>query len=446
MSVLIRGVLHMKKIVIVIFSVFWLTGCSLLSGSPEQLTLEGDVEHTVISATSTVSGQIVEMTKDLGETVKKGETIAIINSESQKFTMEQLEAVVNMKKAALEKLEKGTRPEQIQQAKAAVRAAKAKLAEMEAGTRPEQLEQAKQQVKAAKAQLDLIQSGTRAEQIEQAKNATAIAKEAYDIQRIASEQVNTTYQNTLQLFQNGYVSQKELDDAKAQQDTANKQLTTLKLQLDNAKQQLNLLQNGATVYEKTIAESQYDAALAQLKLLQNGATDQAMELVRAEVEQATAQLQLLQNGATQQELTIARSDVNAAVAQWKQAKSKLDEYSIKALEEGIIISKSFELGDVVNVGSHIADIAVNDIHIVIYVPNEYIHTIRYNQKVTVQTPVGKKTGKVSYIALEDEYMIKDKQTGEEDKPIATKVKVTVKDREGVLKPSMSVKVIVPIGA
>ena len=137
----------MKKLFMcILFVLFIATGCSSNSNI---LTLKGDIQNNIISATTTISGKIVEMKKHQGEVVKKGDIIAIIDNTNQKYVVEQMQAVVNMKKAKLEELQLGTRPQQIEQAEA--------------------------QVRAAKAQLDLLTSGNRNEQIEQAKNEVSIA-------------------------------------------------------------------------------------------------------------------------------------------------------------------------------------------------------------------------------------------------------------------------------
>lgn len=434
----------MKKGIMLSFALLLLTGCSYFSGETNELRVEGDVEHTIVATASTTTGQIIEMRKGLGEMVKKGDIIAVIDYENQQFSIKQLEAAVQIKEAALEKLSKGARTEQIEQAKATVKVAEAKLAEIKAGTRPEQIEQAMAQVKVAKAQLDLVQSGARTEQIEQAKNSVLIAKEAYQTQHISYEQIHKTYENTRQLFESGLTPQKELDVAKTQLDLANTQLTALQLQVDNAIQQLNLLENRTVAEEITIAQANYEAAQAQLALLKKGATSQAIAAGAAEVEKAKAQLALVTNSTVEQDILIAQAEVESTKAQLEGAQNQLQRHFIKALTDGRIISKSVELGNVVTAGSHVADIASSEPTIVIYVPTELIHTISYDQKLTVHTPTGETTGSVSYIALEDEYMPKDKQTGDEKKPIATKVKITLQEQTQALNPSTPVEVSIPL--
>ncbi|WP_027624291.1 HlyD family secretion protein [Clostridium lundense] len=381
----------MKKIFMCILSIaFIATGCSAKSNN---LTLKGDIENNIISANSTVSGKIVKMNKQQGEAVKKGEIIAIIDNTNQKYTVDQLEAVIKMKKAKLEELKLGTRPEQIQQAEALVRA--------------------------SKAQLDLLTSGNRTEQIEQARNSVSIAQEALNTVKLTYDHLNTQYNNTLKLYNIGAVSKSELDEAKYKLDTTANQRSSAQYQLENARQQLLLLQNGATVQSIASAKANYDAANAQLSLLKSGATKQAIEAAQADLDQSIAQL--------------------------NQAKNTLNNCNIIALNDGIIISKNFQLGDIVNVGSNIADIAIsNDLYVLCYIPDEYLDKIYYNQPLTVETSIGSQTGKVNYIALKHEYTPKDKQSTSDSKHMATKIKVAIKDTKGILKSGMSANVKIPL--
>lgn len=376
-----------------------MAGCSakvsnlITKGDSDHLVLEGDIQNNIISATSTVAGKIIEMNKQQGEPVKKGDVIAVIDHTNQKYAVDQLQAVVDMKRAKLE--------------------------ELKAGTRPQQIEQAQAQVRAAKAQLDLLHSGSRDEQIEQAKNNVAIAEEALKSAQITFNHVNDQYNKTLKLYQEGALPKSDMDNAKYTLDTSAKQLSTLEYQLKNAKEQLSLVQKGPTEQEINAARANYDAASAQLKLLQSGATEQTINAAQADLDQAIAQL--------------------------NQAKNTLNNSKITALADGIIISKNFELGDVVNIGSNIADIAVaNDVYVLAYIPNEYLDKIYYNQPLKVTTSTGKQTGKVSYIALEHEYTPKDKQSTSDGKRITTKIKVAIDDDGGKLKSGMKTEIEIPL--
>lgn len=371
----------MKRILACFMFIALVVTASGCSSNSSELTLSGDVQNNIISSNSTVQGKIVEMKKQQGEIVKKGEVIAIIDSTNQKYSVDQLQAVVNMKKAKLE--------------------------ELQAGTRTQQLDQSKAQVRAAKAQLDLLKAGSSAQQISQAKNNVSIATEAMEAAQISYDYLTTIYNNTLTA------------EAKYKLDTAGTQLSTTKYQLSNANQQLTLLQNGSSSQAVSAAQANYDAANAQLSLLQSGSTKQSIATAQADLDQAAAQL--------------------------SQAQNVLSNFNITALADGIIISKNFELGDIVSPGSNIADIAVaNDLYVVCYVPVKYLDKVYYNQPLTVTTSTGTQTGNVNYIALKTEYTPKDELSTTGKGNTTTKIKVSIKDEKGLLKSGMTAKVILPL--
>jgi HlyD family secretion protein len=377
----------MCSLLIIIFTT---TGCSSNSNI---ITLKGNIQNKIISATTTVSGKIIEVKKHQGEAVKKGDIIAVIDNTSQKYTVDQMQAVANAKKA--------------------------KLDELQAGNRPQQIEQAEAQTRAAKAQLDLLTSGNRSEQIEQAKNEVSIAEDSVNSAQTTYDYVNDQYNNTNQLYQSEAVTKSTLDDVKYKLDTSADQLSSAKSKLESAKQQLQLLQEGSTSEAIDSAKANYDAANAQLDLLKSGATKQTIDAAQADLDQATAQL--------------------------NQAQNTLSNYNIVALDDGIIISKNFELGDVVNIGSDIADIAISsELYVLCYIPDEYLDKVSYNQLLTVTTPTGTQTGNINYIALKHEYTPKDKQSTSDSKHIATKINVAINDEDGKLKSGMTANVEIPI--
>ncbi|CAB1255126.1 HlyD family secretion protein [Clostridium sp. MT-14] len=379
----------MKRIYIcILFAAFILTGC----GSKSSITLKGDIADNTVSVSSTVGGKVIKMNKNQGEKVKKGDLIALIDNSSQKYQVAQLQAVVDMKKA--------------------------KLSSLNAGTRTEQIEQAKAQVKAAGAQLDLLKSGNRQEQINQSQNNVSIAQQDLNIAQTQYDNSKSDYEKYLILNKSGAISQKELEDVKLKMDTSSYTLLSAKSKLDNARQQLNLMQEGSTSQAIETASANYEAANAQLKLLENGPTDD--------------------------EIKASQEDLNQSIAQLSQAKNELNKYNITALSDGIIISKNFELGDIVTAGSNIADIAVtDDLYVICYLPDKYLDKIHYNQYVNVKTSLGIQKGKINYIDLKKGYTPKDKQSTSDKDHITTKIKIAIKDKTGILKSGMTAEVEIP---
>lgn len=366
------------------------TGCSQNSAT---LTLKGDIQNNIISSISTVSGKIVDMNKNLGETVKKGDLIAVIDDKNQTFVVEQLQAAVDFKTARLEEIEVGSRPLQIKQLEA--------------------------QARVAKSQWDLISAGSRTEQKKQASLNVSIAKEGVNSAQISFDYASSQYENALTGYGLGTITKAELDAAKYKKDLAFRQLATAKFQRDSAISQLALVEKGSTPQSISAAKANYEAIKAQLELAKVGATSQA--------------------------IVIAEADLNIAKAQLEQGKNLLESYKITSLADGVIISKNYQLGDVVVASSNIVDIAIdNDLYVIAYIPDKYLGKIQYGQKLKVNTPVGAIEGNVIYIDLNNEYTPKDKQSTNDSQHKATKIKVKITSTKGNLKSGMTADIEVPL--
>lgn len=395
----------MKRIYFCILIIALLTSGCRFQG--KILTLKGDIENNIISANSTVAGKIMKMNVQQGSHVKKGDIIAVIDNVNQKYAVDQVQATVNMKKAHLDELKAGARPQEIAQAEAQVQASKA-------------------QVRASESQVDLLVGGNRPEQIEQAKNAVSIAQEALNSAKTTYNQVESDYNKALSLYQSGAISQNDLDKAKALLDLNTNQVNAAQKQLETSQQQYQLMQNGATSQSIDAARANYDAA-------------------KSYYDAAVSQVDLLKSGSTIQSITFAQADLDQSTALLNQAQNTLNDYNIVALADGIIISKNVELGDIVTASSNIADIAIdNDIYLLCYIPDQYLDKVYYDQQLTVKTSLGEQTGKVNYIALTHEYTPKDKQSTTDDKHIATKIKIKISDDSNRLKSGMKATVQVPL--
>ncbi|MFA9424378.1 MAG: HlyD family secretion protein [Sedimentibacter sp.] len=367
----------MKKLLVVLTTVLILSGCST---NPESLTLKGDIQNIIISSVSEVPGKIIQMNKQQGELVKKGEIIATIDNTNQKYLVDQLQAVVDMKKAKLE--------------------------ELEAGTRPEQIEQASSQVEALKAQLDLLTAET-----DSGSSSVAIAQDMLDTAQTNYDYIKSQYDVALNSYNDGIIAKSNFDLATFNLDTAGNQLEISTRQLQSAK----------------------------IK------SDQGLKAAKANYDAAIAGLNLLQSGATEGSINIALADLNQSIAQLNQAQNTLSKFDITALADGIVISKNFEIGDVVIAGGNIADVAIsNDIYVLCYIPDQYLDKIYYNQELSVTTSQGTQTGRVSYISLTLEYTPKDKQSTSDSNHTASKVKIAINDSEGILKSGMTAEVLIPL--
>lgn len=201
----------MKKICLMIalaMLVGMVVGCS-----PSPLELQGIVETDLYSHYCEVSGKIISFPVQLGQEVKKGDIIAIIDDSNEKYLLEQLQAGLVKKQATLADLE----------------------------------------------------TAVDALEIKQGQNNLQLAEQAYESARLNLEQAQQKYGNLQALFKAGAVSQSSRDDAKYQLDQARIALSSAALQVDNARQKLAMLEKGPDQEKIAAARADIEQTQSQIR-------------------------------------------------------------------------------------------------------------------------------------------------------------------------------------
>jgi membrane fusion protein YbhG len=188
------------------------------------IRVSGNIEVTDAELSFKIPGRVEARLVDEGETVKRGQLVARLDSTELAQEVDLGKAGVEAAQAALDELLAGSRPEEITQARAAADQAKAHLAELLAGSRPQEIasaeaanrsaaadarrleedfqrysglykkqlvstqqyeaartaaEMAQARAREAKEHLDLVKEGPRKEDIEQTRAAFAQAEDRY---------------------------------------------------------------------------------------------------------------------------------------------------------------------------------------------------------------------------------------------------------------------------
>ena len=152
------------------------------------LTLYGNVDVRQVDLAFNASGRLQELRKEEGDAVKSGETVAIMESDTYRDAVDLAHARLAAQRAVVDRLEAGSRPEEIARDRAQVEANKAAVVDAElllkrrtellaGGNVSRQLyDEAKNAYDSARARLDISQQaarlteiGPRREDIEQAK-------------------------------------------------------------------------------------------------------------------------------------------------------------------------------------------------------------------------------------------------------------------------------------
>ena len=190
-----------------------LGGCS---SSQTSKVLEGVVETTILSQYSEVSGKITKLPIELGQQVKAGDVIAIIDDSNEQYALEQLKTTLAKKQAVL---------------------------------------------------AELNSAYIHPEEIKQGQNNVILAQKAVERALILNDKSKKDYETTRSLYEGGGVAQSALDNAKYQLDLTALDIVTTQTQLDNANQKLALLNQGIDNKDK-IASAQADIAQTESQIRQ----------------------------------------------------------------------------------------------------------------------------------------------------------------------------------
>lgn len=401
-------------------------GCS----KSNQLVLSGTIEATEIDVNSEVNGKVIKVLKDEGSIVNVDDVVAEIDPGAAEIQVKSAEAALKAGEAKFDELKVGSRAESILQAQAAVKQAKAKLDELKAGTRPEQLKQAEASVNQAKAKLDELKKGNRSEQIAQAESQYEQAKRTVSKAQIDYDDKVSLLSKKKEMLSAGAVSQRDVDSAQAQVDTAYQELQRAQDDEKRALSNWDLLKNGSTEETIKAAQASYDQAVAYWELLKKGNTSQSIEAAEGAYDQTVAQWELVKNGSTAQSILAAEANVEQLQAALDAAKLQLSKHQIKSPIQGTLLYKTVDPGQVVSSGTNIATIqTTGDYWIKVYVPQKYNGRVALNQKVKVKTsaiPNETIEGTVIFKSPKAEFTPKNIETTEskeENTVVCIKVKI-----------------------
>lgn len=389
-----------------------------LSANKSASTPTAYIESDVINSSFKMSGRIDEMLVNEGDTVKKGQVIARLESQELNDKIKQAEAAVQAAKANVSKAQAG-----VSQAEAGVNAAQAKKSQgttavgVTSQTSASQIEQAQAASAAAKAKWEALKSGARPQEVEQAQVSVQIAKETLDL---TVKNLN----RITELQKAGAATQAQLDQANLDHQQA-------QAKFNSSRQQLELVQQGSRKEEIAAAEAQYRQALAAVKEAQAGAGK--VSLQQEDVKAAQASVEQAQSSVKQAQSTVAGaiSQVAQAEAALQEAKTYLSYTSLIAPENGIIKSKSLSLGEMASAGFPVYSIETTSQRWAkFYVTETALNGLKVGDAVQVKLLAGGKElkGKVTLIdSAADFAIVKPSQSSGDTDIRSFGVKVALPD-------------------
>ncbi len=196
-----------------------------------------------------------------------------------------------------------------------------------------------------------------------------------------------------------------------------------------------LASNSGSRKQRDDAVTRRDVAAKRLQ----GAQDQ----VRA----ARETLARLRAGSRPEEIQAARARVAASDAQIATYEKAIRDATIVAPVGGIVTEKIADVGELIQ--PHGPIVVITDLDHAwanVYVDEPAVPRLRLGQPATVFTDAGGAgiPGTVSYISEKAEFTPRNVQTAEERSKLVYRIKVTVDNRNGVLKAGMPVEAEIPL--
>jgi HlyD family secretion protein len=252
------------------------------------------------------------------------------------------------------------------------------------------IDRAKAERAAAEAQLRLVRAGARVEDLRQAESQIETARAEGAAARTELEAAEQDLTRFDTLLKNNSGSRKQRDDAATRRDVARDRVAQSASRVKTAEEGLAKLRAGARREEVDAARARVDVVSAQIASLEKGLTDATLQ-----------------------------SPVAGLVTE-------------KLVEVGEVIAPRAAAVVIVDLDHAWADV---------FVPEPTVPQIRIGQPATVFTDAGGAglAGTISYISPKAEFTPRNVQTAEERSKLVYRVRISVDNKDGILKQGMPVE-------
>lgn len=378
-------------------AVIVLAGC----GSAEQERYSGMIEGVEVAIVTEVGGPIVQLPVNEGQTVRKGDLLAVIDPALYQAQVEEAQAAVEAAQAAVDGALAGARDQELAKAWA-------------------QMEEAEAQIHYLQAQAAKMDEAVRQRDanLAQAQSQLSAARAALDFERKSLEDLE-------RLLDAGLAPQQQVDAQAEAVRQAEAAVARLESQL------------AALEAEKAMAVKDREAVATQI------------QAARAKMRAAQANLELLEEGVTAHDLKRFMAQKEMAEARRKQSAIQLSKTRITAPVDGVVTRRHVSLGETVKPGYRLMTLLEEErLEVHVYVPEAELDHVSVGQEVEVYVdayPDVRFRGKVAHIAEEAEFTPKNVQTADERTKMVFRVKIQLTDGWGKLKPGMPADVRFPAG-
>lgn len=365
--------------VVVIGLVSWLLYSQQVRGP---FKVSGFIEADEIRLGSRVGGRVARVLAAEGDLATAGQLLVELEEFDWGDRLEEAEGRAAERRAELDRLTAGFRPEEIAQATARTDRLRLKLKALVDGPRPEEIEAARGRLELAEAQF---------------------------------KRARQTYDRTADLFarETGAVTREDMDRA---------------------------------TEELKVTESARAVRRQELLLLERGTRTEEVEAARAELTEATEALKLLQSGPRVEEIAAAKAAWTSAQAAAEAVRKQRDELKIKAPADGPIEALDLQPGDLVAAGAPMLSMLDSkSLWVRAYIPENRLGlTVGQPLAVTVDSFPGERfQGRIQFLARQAEFTPSNVQTPEERSKQVFRIKVKLEEGLDRLRPGMAADVWLP---
>ena len=243
---------------------------------------------------------------------------------------------------------------------------------------------------AAESQLRLVQAGSRVEDIRQAQSQVDTARAEVSAARSELQASEQDLERFETLLKNNSGSRKQRDDAATRRDVAKDRVTSAESRVRTA--------------EEVVAK--------------------------------------LRAGARREEVDAARARVATVTAQIAPLEKSLGDATLVSPVAGLVTEKLVEVGEMIAPrGPAVVVVDLDHAWADVFVPEPIIPQLKIGQAATVFTDAGGTgiAGTITYISPKAEFTPRNVQTAEERSKLVYRVRISVDNKDGVLKQGMPVE-------
>lgn len=209
--------------------------------------------------------------------------------------------------------------------------------------------------------------------------------------------------------------------------------------------------------EVSMRKAQYEQAVRDYERFKNLEAEGVVSKREAELQKVNAEsarsalnmaretLNLLQSGMKPEQVAMAEADLKRAEAAYERAKIAFEYKTVYSPSDGVVLSKNFEVGDVVSPGSAIATLGkMDDCWVKLYIPSTQLGLVHLGQEAEVRVdayPDRVFKAKVTEINQQAEYNPRLSLTQKQRANMVFWIKISVDSCDGIMKPGMPVDAV-----